>query len=402
MQPLSDHTIATVKATVPALAQFGTDITRAMYLRLFRDEHIAALFNHSHQGNGGTQTKALANAILTYASNIDNLGVLTTTVERIAQRHVGLQILPEHYPYVADALLGAIGDVLGEAATREILNAWGEAFWFLANVLMNREKILYTHLAGAQGGWSGWREFVVSTKTRESETITSFLLRPRDGGTVIRHKPGQYLSFLLPIPNRAPVRRHYSISSAPNGQTYKISVKREEHGAASSWLHDHVLAGDILRVSPPAGDFFLADKPQRPVVLLSGGVGLTPMISMLETIAQLYPHLPTHYVHGTTNGATHAMDQHVRVLVHRHSNIRAATFYSDPARGEEAGVSHDVTGFISIDWLRRNTPFEAADFYLCGPKAFLRAIVGGLTQAGIPPDQIHYEFFGPTEEVLAA
>lgn len=402
MQPLSEQTIAIVKATVPALAAHGTDITRAMYKRLFQNADIAALFNHSHQGEDGTQTKALAGAILAYAQNIENLGVLAPAVERIAQKHVGLQILPEHYSFVADALLGAIGDVLGAAATAEILNAWGESYWFLAHILMGREKSLYAQQADADGGWSGWREFVVSDKVRESDTITSFILRPRDGGQVIRHKPGQYLTFLLPVSGGAPARRNYSISSAPNSNLYRISVKRETHGAASRWLHDQVRTGDILHISPPAGDFFLADKPERPVVLLSGGVGLTPMVSMVETIAEKHPELPTHYIHGTTNGGTHAMDQHVRSLARRSGNISVSTFYSEPAEGDLAGISHDVTGFVSIDWLKNNTPFAEADFYLCGPKAFLRVFASGLAQAGVSADRIHYEFFGPAEEIMAA
>jgi len=162
MQPLSAQTIAIVKATIPALAQHGATITRTMYQRLFQTADIAALFNHAHQGEDGTQTKALASAILAYASNIDTLGALAPAVERITQKHVGLQILPEHYPYVAEALLGAIGEVLGDAATPEILGAWGEAHWFLANVLMAREKSLYAQQADEEGGWSGWREFGVS------------------------------------------------------------------------------------------------------------------------------------------------------------------------------------------------------------------------------------------------
>ena len=402
MQPLSEQTIAIVKATVPALARHGIDITRAMYKRLFQDAHIAALFNHSHQGEDGTQTKALAAAILAYAEHIDNPGALAPAIERIAQKHVGLQILPEHYPYVAKALLGAIGDVLGDAATDEVLNAWGEAFWFLADVLKARESALYGQLASAEGGWAGWRDFVVADKVRESAIITSFTLRPRDGAKVIRHKPGQYLSFLLPIPGAAPVRRNYSISSAPNGNTYRISVKREPLGTASRWLHDHVRAGDVLAVSPPAGDFFLSDRPERPVVLLSGGVGLTPMISMVETIAEKHPTLETHFVHGTASGSTHAMDQHVRSLARTRGNISVSTFYSDPEEGDRPGASHDFDGFISLDWLMKNTPFDRADFYLCGPKPFLRAFANGLALAGVPADRIHFEFFGPTEEILAA
>ncbi|MGN6376190.1 MAG: globin domain-containing protein, partial [Sphingomonas sp.] len=274
---LSEQTIATVKATLPALEAHGLDIVHEMYDRMFQNPEIRDLFNQSHHGDTGSQPRALATAILAYAANIDNLGALAPAVERIAQKHVGLQILPDHYPHVADALLGAIGHVLGDAATPDVLAAWGDAYWFLADVLIAREQRIYDALADAEGGWKGWRDFVVEAVQRESEVITSFLLRPADGGPVIRHKPGQYLTFWLEIPGHPPIKRNYSISSAANGKTYRISVKREPHGVASGWLHDEARPGTILKAAPPAGEFHLAEVPTRPVVMLSGGVGLTPM-----------------------------------------------------------------------------------------------------------------------------
>ncbi len=141
--------------------------------------------------------------MLAYARNIDNLSVLAGAVERIAQKHVALNILPEHYPHVAGALLGAIGDVLGDAATAEICAAWGEAYWFLAEVLIGREAAIYRDLASGTGGWNGWRDFVVESVTPESETIRSFVLVPADGGPVLRHRPGQYLGFLFDVPGTA-------------------------------------------------------------------------------------------------------------------------------------------------------------------------------------------------------
>src|SRR5215213_6479837 len=160
---LSDATIALVKATVPALEAHGLEITRRMYERMFRNEAIRDLFNQSHHGETGSQPKALATAVLAYARHIDNLGVLGGTVERIAQKHVALNILPEHYPHVAEALLGAIKDVLGKAATPDILRAWHEAYWFLAELLIGREAAIYRELAAQPGGWSGWREFVIES-----------------------------------------------------------------------------------------------------------------------------------------------------------------------------------------------------------------------------------------------
>ena len=212
---------------MPALEAHGLTITKRMYERLFQNAAIRDLFNQSHHGETGSQPKALAQAVLAYARNIDNLGVLAGAVERIAQKHVALNILPEHYPYVADALLGAIGDVLGEAATPEICAAWGEAYWFLAELLIGREATIYRDLPAKPGGWNGWRDFVVESVTQESETIRSFVLVPADGGPVLRHQPGQYLGFLFDLPGRGVLKRNYSISCAPNDRAYRITVKRE-------------------------------------------------------------------------------------------------------------------------------------------------------------------------------
>jgi nitric oxide dioxygenase len=398
---LSADTIARVKATVPALAEHGEAITLAMYARLFQDAHIKALFNHANQSSGA-QPKALAGAVLAYARNIDNLGAVLPVVERIAQKHVGYHILAEHYPFVANALLGAIKDVLGDAATDEILAAWGEAYWFLADILIDREAKIRAGIEAVDGGWTGWRDFVVAEKIRESAVITSFVLRPKDGGPVIPHRPGQYLTFRFDLPGAPGEKRNYTISAGPNGESYRISVKREDLGAASRFLHDQIQVGDVLSATPPAGDFFLADQPARPVVLLSGGVGLTPMVSMVEHIAQAHPELEAHFVHGALNSEVHALDGHVRTLARDHGGVTVTTFYSAPLAGDRAGESHDVDGLISIDWLKANTPFAEADFYLCGPKPFLRAFVDGLAGAGVPADRIHYEVFGPMDEALAA
>lgn len=401
--PLSAETIALVKATVPAIAVHGPAITKTMYRRLFEREDIRALFNHSNQGDNGAQVHALAAAILAYARNIENLGALVPVVERIAYKHVGYHILPEHYPFVADALLGAISEVLGDAATPEIIKAWEEAYWFLADILKGREAQIREEIIQFEGGWSGWREFVIADKIRESSVITSFVLRPADGKPVLRHRPGQYLTFRFGSAGEPAMKRNYSISCAPNGDRYRISVKREANGMGGSrFLHDHVGVGDVLEATPPAGDFFLPDPPLRPVVLLSGGVGLTPMVSMIEAIAENHPGLETHYVHGTMSSATHAMEDHVKSLAQRHGGIAISNFYSEPQQGDAIGHTHDVTGFITTDWLRANTPLAEADIYLCGPKPFLRGLIQDLKSAGVSADRIHFELFGPTDEALAA
>ncbi|WP_419952433.1 NO-inducible flavohemoprotein [Methylobacterium sp.] len=404
-QPLTPATIALIKAAVPALEAHGLTITKRMYERLFRDEAMRDLFNQSHHGETGSQPKALALAVLAYARHIDDLGALSGAVERIAQKHVALNILPEHYPFVADALLGAIQDVLGDAATAEICAAWGEAYWFLAHILIGREAEIARDLAHKPGGWNGWRDFVVESVTEESETIRSFVLAPRDGGPVLRHEPGQYLGMLIDLPGQGVLKRNYSISCAPNERAYRITVKREERpgepaGIVSNWLHAEAKPGTALRLAPPAGDFFLDRSTKTPVVLVSGGVGLTPMLSMLETLVETGADRPVWYVHGSISGRFHAMREHVRGLAARAPNIEVRTFYAVPEDGDRQGIDYDADGLITADWLARETPLTEATYYLCGPKPFLASLVHGLARYGVPAERVRFEFFGPADELV--
>lgn len=401
---LSKDTIAVVKATVPVLKDHGLAVTERLYHHLFKNPDIKALFNASHHGAGGTQPTALAQAVLAYARNIDNLGALTGAVERIAQKHVGLNILPEHYPVVEEALLNALRDVLGDAATPQILDAWQEAYRFLADILMNRESQIYSGLREAEGGWNGWRDFRIARVVEESAVVRSFYLEPVDGGAVIRHKPGQYLTFWLEIPGGPPLKRNYSISCAPNGRFYRITVKKEpllpgaSFDSVSTWLHENTRVGQVLKVAPPAGDFFLDEGDQRPVMLVSGGVGLTPMVSMLETLVEGGSDRPAWYIHGALNGRVHAMGDHVRQLAAKAANVNVEVFYAEPQPGDDA---HDRSGLITAEWLHGIAPDNAV-YYVCGPKAFLRDIAGGLLERGVHEERVRFEFFGPTEDLLAS
>ena len=250
------------------------------------------------------------------------------------------------------------------------------------------------------GDWTGWRSFVVRERIRESDAITSFVLAPTDGGPVRRHRPGQYLTVLVDVSGKGEVKRTYTVSSAPGGATYRVSIKRESDGTVSTWFHDSARVGTELRIGPPAGDFVLPDDQNRPIVLLSAGVGLTPMISMLEALVARASSVPTLYVHGTRDGATHAMRDGVRRLATNRPNISVATFYSAPRPEDQAGRDYDEAGRVTVAWLRDHAPADA-DYFICGAVPFLRDFVTGLAEAGIPHDRIHYEFFGPVEQLLA-
>ena len=154
-------------------------------------------------------------------------------------------------------------------------------------------------------------------------------------------------------------------------------------GIVSNWLHDQAGPGTVLKVAPPAGEFFLNEKEDNPVVLLSGGVGLTPMISILEHMVRTGSARPLWYIHGAENGRVHAMREHVRELAAQVSNITVRTFYNVPEPADQARRDYDERGLISGAWLARHTPIEEAVYYLCGPRPFLRTMVGGLARSGV-------------------
>ena len=387
-EPLLPEILDLVEATAPVVAEHIDRIVSVFYHRLLADPEIRALFNMSHQGEVSPQQKTLADTLLAYATHIRNPAALIGGIERIAQKHAGLQILPEHYPHVANALIAAIGEVLGDAATPAITAAWTSAYWYLADLLMAREEQIYADAALKSGGWRGWRAFEIAERRDETAEITSFTLRPADGGAVMKHRPGQYLSFRLDMGEGDEARRNYSISSAPNGRDYRITVKREPEGRASGWLHDQARIGTQVLVSPPAGDFFLDPRGKRQVVLLSGGVGLTPMISMLESREQ--GDAPMIYVHAARDGSQHAMRA-------RHQELadESHVFYEVPRAGDVQGRDFTRSGRVDPAWLAQQTRVDVADYYICGPTGFMAAMIAGLKAANVPGERIHYEFFGP-------
>lgn len=244
--------------------------------------------------------------------------------------------------------------------------------------------------------WTGWRTFTISEKRPESAIISSFILRPEDGRPVPRHRPGQHLTLFFPVTGKGEIQHNYTISCDANGAYYRISVKREPDGTVSKWLHDEAQPGTRIKLLPPSGSFILPEEQKRPVVLLSGGVGQTPMVAMAEAIAGRHPGLKAYYVHCAVNADVHAFRDHIRALAHKHGGIEITTFYSDPPARQAS--AH--TGRVSMDWLNANTPIDEADYFVCGPLPFLRTFVGGLAKAGVPAGRIHYEFFGPVEDLL--
>lgn len=396
---LKQSTIDIIKSTVPVLEQHGKDITTRFYQLLFSSHpELKNVFNQSNQRQGRQQT-ALANAVYAAAANIDNLGAIIPVVKQIGHKHRALGIKAEHYPIVGENLLKAIKDVLGDAATDEIINAWAEAYGVIADAFIGVEAEMYKEAAEQSGGWDDVRTFIVDKKVKESDVITSFYLKPEDGQKIASYLPGQYLTVKVkPEDSEYTHLRHYSLSDAPGKDYYRISVKKEEHGVVSSYLHNSVHAGDTLQVSAPAGDFTLQTS-DKPVVLISGGVGVTPMLSMLNTIVQTQPEREVTFIHGALNSSVHAFKEEVAQLTNENSKIKSYVAYSEPTEDDKAANSFDKEGYIDLSWLKSILPDNRADFYFCGPIPFMKMVYRALKEWEVPAENIHFEFFGPAGQL---
>jgi ferredoxin-NADP reductase/MOSC domain-containing protein YiiM len=251
--------------------------------------------------------------------------------------------------------------------------------------------------------WKGFRNFIVHKKVPESQTITSFYLVPEDGKPLPVYMPGQFLTFRLSIPGHpTPFIRTYSLSECPcHAEYYRVTIKREPPPrdpaiiSGSNYFHNLVEPGTRLQVAASRGDFFLKPQEETPVVLLSGGVGLTPMVSMLNAIVDSGKNRPTWFVHGTRNGIHHAMCKHMRRAAAGNDNITVHIRYSQPRPEDVKGREYDSTGHVDVDLLKELLPNKDMDFYLCGPPPLMNSMLKGLWDWGVPESRIRFELFGP-------
>jgi len=247
------------------------------------------------------------------------------------------------------------------------------------------------------------RPFRVARIVDESATARSFHLEPADGDGVAPYRPGQFLPLALDIPGQPhPVRRTYTLSDAPDGHGYRITVKREADGLASRWLHDRLREGGMLRASRPAGGFVLDTDSRRPVLLLSAGIGVTPMIAMLNHLLggpegrRRAPHRRAWFVHAARHGGEHPFRRHVRDMAGRHpDHLTVHVRYTAPRPDDAPGRDFDGIGRIDRSILSALLPLDDYDVYLCGPAGFMADMQDALASLGVRPDRIRSEAFGP-------
>lgn len=258
--------------------------------------------------------------------------------------------------------------------------------------------------------WKGFREFRVVRKVFEDESssICSFYLQPVDGGLLPSFEPGQFLTFQLDIPDPASgeqksVIRCYSLSDRHGLDHYRVSIKRVPPpaglpqlppGLVSGFFHDNVQEGDVLRVRAPGGHFYL-EAGNAPAVLVAGGIGITPMLSMLNTYLQDKSSREIWLFYGVRNSAEHVMKDHLEALAKEHSNFRLRVCYSKPLPEDVPGDDYWHEGHVDIALLRLTLSLRPYQFYVCGPRAMMESLVPALDEWGVPEQNIHYEAFGP-------
>jgi nitric oxide dioxygenase len=383
-----------IDASVPVLREHGLTITRTFYRNMFEAHpELKNLFNMGNQASG-VQQQSLASAVFAYAANIDNASVLAPVVSRIVHKHVSVGITAEHYPIVGRHLLGAIQEVLGEAATPPLLDAWSEAYTELAAALIAAEKAMYAQAGIAPGQLRDMRVIEVRC---ESEDIKSFVVEPVDGQAAPAFKPGQYVTVSVTFDNGATQLRQYSLSDAPNPRTLRISVKRERRGdvkpagLVSNWLHDNAGRGTIVRVTHPFGDFTPDTESTSPIVLLSAGVGITPMISVINRIAQASPNRRVIFAHATRDSTYHAHRADVAAAMKTMPDLQVVTFYED---GNDCDGVATIAGRMTLAKLP-GWAYDQGSVYLCGPVEFMQEQWRALIKAGVPESRLHREVFGP-------
>ncbi|MEV5005491.1 globin domain-containing protein [Streptomyces sp. NPDC055692] len=398
---LSEQSAATVRATLPAVGAAIGQITERFYARLFdaHPELLRDLFNRGNQA-AGTQRQALAGSIAAFATylveNPDQRPDLM--LQRIAHKHASLGVTPEQYPVVHEHLFAAIAEVLGEAVTPEVAAAWTEVYWLMANALIAIEKRLYE-----QSEQRGWREWEVVERIEETADVATFKLRPADDAPVPGYRAGQYVSVGVELPDGARQIRQYSLTAAPGSPVRQFAVKRvagdatTPDGEVSNHLHAHVRVGDVLQLSAPYGDLVL-EETEAPLLLASAGIGVTPMIAMLEQLALIGHSAPVTVVHADRSPTAHALRSDHHAYAAKLPDARPVFFYeqydedSEDDQDDEDTAGTGRPGLVDLGDVDVPAGTRA---YLCGPLPFMRAVREQLIGKGVSPADIHYEVFGP-------
>ncbi|MEW1806953.1 globin domain-containing protein [Pseudarthrobacter sp. NPDC080039] len=397
---LSDTSYPVIQATLPVVGENIQEIASRFYTHMFQEhpELLNGLFNRGNQADG-RQQQALAGSVAAFAGFLvnDPTHLPDHLLSRIAHKHVSLGLSPEQYQVVHDNLMWAIVDVLGDAVTPEVAAAWDEVYWLMANMLINKERGLYDAVRlSPETVWRTWR---VAEKIQETDEVVSFVVERTDERDVKPSLPGQYVTLKMQMPDGVVQPRQYSLTQADDGQHRRFAVKRVRaegtpDGEMSNLLHDHVNVGDEVTLSAPFGDVVL-EYTDRPVVLASAGIGITPMAGMLSHLVKSGSQRKVMFLHADDSPASFALRNQVAADLSALQDGSINTWFLNPdgTGSAAAGGGGNVhSGFMNIHDVV--LPSDA-EYYLCGPVPFMQAVRTALVGAGVRPKDIQYEVFGP-------
>ena len=395
---ISQPALTVVRDTLPVIGSAIGDITPIFYDRMFtaRPDLLRDLFNRGNQAQG-EQQKALAGAIAAYASLLvsEDAPNIDAMMSRIANKHASLGITEDQYPIVYEHLFAAIGEVLGDAATPEVVDAWTEVYWDMANTLIAAERELYAEHDVEPG--DVWSELKVIRRRQESPHTISLVLARPDGGRLPQARPGQYISVQVQLPDGANQIRQYSLTRATSHESWTVTIKAEPGraeagvpaGEVSNFIHGNVFEGDTIRCSLPYGDLVVEDA-EAPLLLVSAGIGCTPILGALNDLVSKESSRDVTVLHADQSMAAHAHRQEMAQLVAQLPGARMHHWYEQLGARTTNETVHE--GFI--DLAEVDVPADA-QVYLCGPPPFMKAVRRGLDELDVPEDNIHFEVFGP-------
>lgn len=392
---LSDTSLPIIKATLPVVGENIHEIARRFYDHMFkgRPELLDGLFNRGNQADGHQQ-QALAGSIAAFATNlVDNPDNLPDhLLNRVAHKHVSLGLRPNQYAIVHENLMWAIVDVLGDAVTPEVVAAWDEVYWLMANMLINKERGLYS--AVDLNPDEIWRTWEVVERREETAEVVTFVVKRTDPRPTKQSLPGQYVSLKMLMKDGVHQLRQYSLTAADDGDHRQFAVKRVQgiqgapDGEMSNLLHDTVKVGDRVQLSAPFGDVVL-NYSNRPLVLASAGIGITPMAGMLSHTVKSDTDRKIQLLHADGEPGTFALRRQVEDSLAQLNEGKLDAWFEHP---DGTMAENEHSGYMNIDDVQLP---EDAEYYLCGPLAFMKLVRSALIARGIPAKDIQYEVFGP-------